>query len=285
MKFRVETTLRDDRNSYRFHVFRERGRLAAAIRPVPRTKPTLDELYGPHQEGIRETLTKIAQLPRGLVVVTGPTASGRTTTCYAMMEIINRTQARRIVVLEEHLSYDFDSKKSLVTQRNVGDDVPSYEQGAFWAFHEDLDIIYISELRTVESVQYALALAETGHLVFVTLHVPTVSEAITRLIDVFPGPRETMQRTLARALTAVIAQQLVPRDDKPGRIAINEVLLMTPQIRELIETEQTDFTAEIKSSREAGMMTMDDALTAACAAGLITEETTRSRLTDPSHLL
>jgi twitching motility protein PilT len=280
----METSLRANDRAFRFHVFRERGRLGAAIRTVPQEIPTLDDLYGEVQEGLRATLERISQLPRGLVIVTGPTGSGKTTTCYAMLETINRTAARRIIVLEEHLSYEFTSKQSLVTQRSIGDDIAGYEQGAFWAFHEDLDVIYISEMRTLDTVQYALALAETGHLVIVTLHVQTVSEAVARLIDVFPSPRDLIRRQLARNVAAVIAQQLVPRGDRPGRVALNEVLLATPRIRQMIEQGHDDLLLAIEANRDQGMQTMDDSIVQAYQAGLISYDTAWTRLTDTERL-
>lgn len=280
----VETTLRIPDATFRFHVFRERGRLGAAIRVVPRETPTLDVLYPRERDSINETLHKIIELPRGLVLVTGPTGSGKDTTCAAMIETINQTAARRIITLEDPITYEFVSKKSLITQRSIGEDVVSYEQGAFWAFHEDLDVIFINEMRTLEVVQYALALAETGHLVFSTLHTGTVSEAIMRLIDVFPGPRDLIRRMLARNLAAVLAQQLLPRCDRPGRVAANEVLLMTPRTRQMIEQGQDTYHLAIEANREAGMQTMDDSILGLYRAGVISYETAWNRLIDTERL-
>ncbi|HLV81214.1 MAG TPA: ATPase, T2SS/T4P/T4SS family, partial [Chthonomonadaceae bacterium] len=212
----IEIALRLEGRVCRFHVYRERGHWAATIRPTPQKPPTLDLLF-PEAEGIGQALHSLLALPRGLILVTGPTGSGKTTTCIGMLETMNRTQARRIVTLEDPITYELISKQSLITQRSVGQDVTSFARGAFSAFREDLDVIFISEMRDLETVQYAFALAESGHLVFATLHLENATDAVNRLIEVFPEPRDLIRRMVARNLVAVIAQRLVARGDRPGR--------------------------------------------------------------------
>jgi len=280
----IEITLRHGNRAYRCHLFKERGRPGAAIRAIPQNPPTLDDLYPPDRDAINAILQGICRLPRGLVLVTGPTGSGKSTTCVSVLETINRTAARRIVTLEDSIDYEFTSRQSVITQRNIGDDVESYEQGAYWAFHEDLDVIYIDEMRTLDVVQYALALAESGHLVLSTMHTATVSEAINRLTGIFPEPRDMIRRALAQNMVACIAQQLVPRSDRPGRVAANEILLMKPHISALIEAGETNLTAGIEAGRAEGMQTMDDSILHHYHAGVISLETAQMRIKDKTHL-
>ncbi len=280
----IEITLRQGDRAHRCHLYRERGRPGAAIRKLPQNPPVIDDLYPPDRDAINAILQGISRLPRGFVLVTGPTGSGKSTTCVSVLETINRTAARRIITLEDSIEYEFTSKESVITQRNIGDDVESYEQGAYWAFHEDLDVIYIDEMRTLDVVQYALALAESGHLVFSTMHTATVSEAINRLTGIFPEPRDVIRRALAQNMVACIAQQLVPRSDRPGRVAANEILLMTPRISELIESGATDLTAGIEAGRAEGMQTMDDAILNHYRAGTISLETAQMRMKERSRL-
>jgi twitching motility protein PilT len=274
----VERTYRQGGRTFRIHVFRERGHLGAAIRPIPQDPPTLEQLELP------KVLHSLLTLPRGLILVTGPTGSGKTTTAVAMLETINRTSARRIVTIEDPIEYEFHSKQSLITQRSVGEDVESMRRGAYWAFRDDPDIVLIAEMRDLETIQLALALAESGHLVFSTLHLGTTSEALKRLIDVFPEPRDLIRRMLARNVAAIIAQQLMPRIDRKGRVAANEILIATPEVRKRIAEGETDLRETLTAGREQGMQTMDDALLNLYRQGIISHDTAWARLEDRERL-
>lgn len=278
----VEVSLRHEERLFRFHIFRERGRLGATLRPAPQKVPVIDDLYP--QQRFRMLLQDLIKRPRGLIIVTGPSGSGKTTCVAAMLETMNQTMARRIITIEDPIAYEMVSKQSLVTQRAVGQDVRSFENGAYWAFHEDLDVIFLGELRTLDAVQYAFALAESGHLVFSCLHVESASEAVNRLIEVFPEPRDLIRRMAARNLVAVLAQRLVPCADRPGRIAVNEALVVTPRICQMIIEGRTDLTLAIEASRDLGMQTMDDAIMEAYHAGLISYETAWTHIQDREHL-
>ena len=279
----IEVSLNHRGRLYRHHVFREHGRLAAAIRPVPQEPPTLEMLY-PDPEGVGGVLRTLSQLPRGLVLVTGPSGSGKATTSAALLETINREQSRRIVTLEDPIEYEFVSKKSLITQRCVGQDVASYELGALSAFREDMDVILINELRDLETVQLAFALAESGHLVIAMLHLENASDAIRRLIEIFPEPRDLIRRTVARNLAAVVAQRLLPRADRPGRVAANEILISTPRIQRMITENSTELNVAIEAGRDAGMQTMDDSILALYRQGILSYETTWTHIEDHERL-
>lgn len=281
----LEKTLRQGKRLYRFHVFQERGRLGAAIRSVPHGVPTLDLLYPEHSAGVNATFRALSELPRGLILVTGPSGCGKTTTCFAMLEHINQTAARRILTLEDPLNFEMESKQSVITQRSIGEDVGSFAQGAYWALHEDPDVIFYKEMRTLESVQDVISLTESGHLVFTQLHCEDAAQAIERIIEVFPsGSQLTIRRSLARNLQAVIAQQLIPRSDRPGRVAANEILLATPHVRQRIEAGDMNFTPVIEANRAQGMQTMDDSIESLYRAGVLNYETASYRLLNKERL-
>jgi twitching motility protein PilT len=268
---------------FRMQVFRERGNVCAAIRVVPTRVWTLEELgfEGVHLELLR-SLTKST---RGLIIVTGPTGSGKTTTTVGMIEEINRTRAERILTLENPIEYVFESKKSIITQQEQGMDFTDLPEAIRAAFFADPDVVFLGELNNLETVHLALKLAETGHLVFALLGSGYVLDALTRLVEAFPeGNRAEIQRQLSNNLQAVIAQCLVPRNNQPGRIALHEILIATPQVRQLIRAGQLDMTAVLTSeeSRAIGMQTMDEALQAAAEAGTISHEMADSRKKWPS---
>ena len=277
-------TLRQDDAVFHCQVFRERGRLAAAIRVVPLRIWSLSELGLPP---ILETLT---QRRRGLILVTGPTGSGKSTTAAAMVEHINKTRAERIVTIEDRIEYEFRSKLSLITQRQVGEDVENYEQGILSAMNSDLDVALIGELRSMEAVRAALVLAETGHLVFSTLSVETASEAVQRLIEVFPEPRAAIRRLLARTLQAVIAQKLLPVTESyraktgKGRTVANEILVMTQRVRQMILEGQTDLTLVMEAGHTHGMQTMDEAILKEYRAGRVSYEVAELHMEDHHRL-
>ena len=274
-------TLRQDDETFRCQVFRSNGALAAAIRILPKRIPTLDEMHLPP---VFETLTRC---PRGLILIVGPTGSGKTTTVVSMLEQINMTHSARIYTLEDPLNYVLKTKLSLVTQRVVGEDVESYESGLLSIKDADPDVVFIGEMRTPEVVRLAAEIAESGTLVFSQMTADTAAEAIERLINLLGEPHGTARRLIARTFQAVIAQKLLVRADRQGRVAANEILLSTAQTRRMISDGQTApelLELVMSASRSLGMQTMDDALLNHYAEGVISRETAAEHLRDKSRL-
>lgn len=279
----IEKTLRVEQNRFRFHVFHERGNLAASLRMIPTRVPTLEELGLTH--GPYAVFQKLTELKRGLIIVTGPTGSGKSTTVSAMVEEINRQRAERIITIEDPIVFEFESKQSVVSQRTVGEDVPNFPYGLRSAMREDPDVLLIGETRDPETMVLTLTLAETGHLVFSTLHVNTASEAVQRLIEAFPESHQpVIRRLVATNLQAVVAQKLLPRADRPGRVAVHEILLGTPRIRRMIAEGQHDLTVGIEAGRNLGMRTMDDDLVRLAEQGIISHEVAWFCLEDKERL-
>jgi twitching motility protein PilT len=218
-------------------------------------------------------------------VVTGPTGSGKTTTCAGMIETINRSRAERILTVEDPIEYEFQPKQSLITQRAVGQDVTDFPAGLRSALREDPDVLYVSELRDLETLSLTLSLADTGHLVFTTLNVPSASAAVQRLVDAFPeAQRGAIRGLLARNLMAVVAQRIVPRLHQPGRVPVNEILIGTPRVRQMILEGHTDLTVAIEAGRDQGMQTMDDALVRLFERGVISHNEAWSHLLDRDRI-
>ena len=254
---------------FRACVFWDRRGLSASLRVIPRKIPTLTDLFRPEIEPVFRRLT---ELRRGLILTVGLVGSGKSTTTAAMVDTINTERAERIFTIEDPIEYLYTAKKSVISQREVLSDVESYEQGGLSALRSDPDVVVIGEFRTPEAVRIALALADTGHLVFATLHADTVSEAIRRLYESFPDNRESVQRLMARSIAAVVAQRLVPRAAAVGRVAVNEIMLVNSRIRRMIQEGETDFTLAIEAGRSEGMQTMDDSVMGQYSAGSISYE-------------
>jgi twitching motility protein PilT len=284
----VEKTLRIGSSRFRLHVFYERGNLAACARVVPTQVPTLDQL-GMGKEDL-PVLQEILRNPRGLVLVTGVTGSGKSTTIAAMIEEINRTRAERILTIEDPIEYEFESKQSLISQRTVGEDVPNFTFALRSAFREDPDVLLVGETRDLETMALTLALAETGHLVFSVLHLGSASAAVERLIESYPESQQpVIRRSVAQNLVAVIAQRLLLRHDNPSkpprrRIPANEIMVVTPRIRRMILEGQKDLSVAIEAGREEGMQTMDDSLTRLYERGIISFETAWMHLEDKDRI-
>jgi twitching motility protein PilT len=279
----ADITLRNGDRRFRLHVYRDRGGLGAAVRIIPNRVPTLAELGLGAENG--SILPKLTQLTRGLIVVTGPVGSGKTTTCAAMLEEINRTRAERIITLEDPVEYEFEGRQSLISQRSVGEDISDHPAGLRAALYMDPDVILVDRLRDLETTLLSITLAETGHLVFATLNVPTVTEAVQRIIESFPKERQaSIAELLSRNLQAVVAQMLVPRAGGTGRVALNEVLVCSPQAREIIAAGGAHLRLAIEAGRGVGMQTFDDALAAAHKKGDISYQTAYSRLVDKGRI-
>ncbi|MBQ9698483.1 MAG: PilT/PilU family type 4a pilus ATPase [Acidaminococcaceae bacterium] len=249
---------------FRINLYYSGGRLAAAIRIIPEKVPSCQAL------GLPEAVCRLSALQNGLVLVTGATGSGKSTTLAALLQEINQTRAAHIVTLEDPAEYRFVPAKSIIHQREVGNDTVSFASGLRAALREDPDIIMVGELRDLETIAVAITAAETGHLVFATLHTRSASETVNRIIDVFPEQQQRQVRVqLAGSLQAVVTQQLLP-DRQGGRTAAFEVMVVTTALRNLIregKTQQMD--SYIQTGKQLGMQTMAEAVERLKRAGKI----------------
>lgn len=270
-----------DGSRQRVNIFRQQHQVAAAIRLLNTEIPTLEQLRMPTR------LYQMAQQPRGLILVTGPTGSGKSTTLAAMIEHVNQNSDRHIITIEDPIEYKYQCKKSLIHQREVGEDVGSFADALRSALREDPDVILVGEMRDLDTISTAITAAETGHLVFSTLHTIGAVPTIERIIDVFPTSQQPQIRIqLATLLEAVVSQQLLPTADKKGRVAAFEIMFPNSAIRNLIrESKAHQIPSIIQTSRADGMITMDDALFDLYRARKITKEEAISFAQDKTSLL
>lgn len=266
---------------FRVCVFWDSNGAGASLRVIPLKIPTLPMLF---TSEIESTFHGLVNLRRGLTLVVGPVGSGKSTTVASMIDTINTERSERIFTIEDPIEYLHTSKKSLISQREVGIDIESYEQGGLSVMRADPDVILVGELRTPESVRIALALAETGHLVFATMHANSVSEAVRRLVESFPDNKETMQSMIARCLNAVIGQSLLPRADGSGRVPANEIMIVNARIRRMIAGGETDISLAIEAGLGEGMCSMDDSIISHYNRGTITYDAAWHRIQDPFRL-
>ena len=252
----------------RGNAFHQRGSPALELRMIPMRIPTFEELLLP------AVTNSIASLPCGFVLVTGPTGSGKSTTLASVVDYINENRRIHVITIEDPIEYLHHHKRSIIDQREVGVDSPSFERGLRAALREDPDVLLIGEMRDLESIQIALTMAETGHLVFGTLHTYDAPQAIDRIIDVFPAERKDLIRIqLAGSLAAVIAQRLVNRADG-GRVAAFEVLLGNSACRALIREGKThQLRNVITTSKSEGMQTLETSLIELIGSGVIDYDT------------
>lgn len=253
---------------YRVNIFKQRGSMAAALRVVGMDIPTADSL------GVPKAVQDLYAKKRGLVLVTGPTGSGKSTTLASLINLINSERTDHIITLEDPIEYLHNHKKSMVNQREIGLDTMSYAAALRAALREDPDVILVGEMRDLETISIAITAAETGHLVFSTLHTIGAASTIDRVIDVFPTHQQQQIRIqLSMVLEAVISQQLIPTADKKGRVAAFEVMLANAAIKNMIREGKTyQIQSMIQTNGKLGMVTMDDALYQLYRAGRITGE-------------
>ena len=268
---------------FRCSVFKERGNFGIVLRQIPTKLLTIDQI------GLSHTLVKdLLNRPRGLILVTGPTGSGKSTTLASMIDILNSTRDdAHIITIEDPIEFYHKHKKSIVTQREVSVDVPSFAEAIRRALRQDPDIILVGELRDLETIEAAVTAAETGHLVFGTLHTNSAAKTIDRIVNAFPGNlQETIRIQLSTVLQAVIAQILVARCDKPGRVAIHDVMINTPSISALIRDNKTfRITSDQQTGAKFGMITLDGNLLDKYTRGWISREDTINRSIDPVTVL
>jgi twitching motility protein PilT len=261
-------------------VFTQRGQTALALRVIPTKIPSYEEL------GLPWAAEWVANQPRGFVLVTGPTGSGKSTTLASIVNRINESRACHILTIEDPVEYVHNHKKSAVSQREVGLDSPSFDRALRSALREDPDVLLIGEMRDIDSIQIALTMAETGHLVFATLHTNDAPQAIDRIIDVFPAWRQEQTRVqLASSLSAVIAQRLIPRIDG-GMVAAYEVLIATHPVRNLIREGRSNQLQNIMfTNTQEGMQTLESSLARLVVDGVVTYEDAMLTTTRPKELV
>ena len=269
-----------DQARFRVAVFRQRGNISIVLRLIPNTLLTFEQI------GLPEIVRELIRRPRGLFVVTGPTGSGKTTSLATMIDYINMNFDRHIVTVEDPIEYYHQHKKSLVNQREVGVDVHSFSEALRRALRQDPDVILVGEMRDLETIEAAIAAAETGHLVFATLHTSGASGTINRIIDAFPtNQQEQIRVQLSVTLLAVLSQQLLARDDKPGRVASYEFLVVTPAIANLIRENKTfRIDSAIQTGKKFGMQLLDDHLWGLYERGIINAEEMIDKARDASDL-
>ena len=265
---------------FRINVFRQRDSVAAAFRLIPFDVPSPADL------GLPSGVVELAKLKRGFVLLTGAAGQGKSTTIAALIEIINHVRPAHIITLEDPIEYIFPHEKGLVVQRELGRDTLSFAAGLRAALREDPDVILVGEMRDVETVQAALTAAETGHLVFATLHTKTAAQSIDRIVDVVsPHQQPQVRAQLASVLNAVVTQQLLVRRDGQGLCLAVELMLVNPAIRNLIRDGKVyQIQSVLQTGSAAGMITMESSLKALCDRGLITYEEALGAAHDPREL-
>jgi twitching motility protein PilT len=269
-----------DKARIRGSAFTQRGQTSLALRVIPNRIPNFEEL------GLPYAANWVAEQPRGFVLVTGPTGSGKSTTLASIINQINETRACHILTIEDPVEYQHNHKKAAVSQREIGLDSPSFDRALRSALREDPDVLLIGEMRDIDSIQIALTMAETGHLVFATLHTNDAPQAIDRIIDVFPAWRQEQTRVqLAASLTAVIAQRLVPKIGG-GMVAAFEVLIATHPVKNLIREGRSNQLQNVMfTNSKEGMNTLESSLARMIVDGIVTYEDAMTITAHPKELV
>ncbi|MFI4985356.1 MAG: type IV pilus twitching motility protein PilT [Solirubrobacterales bacterium] len=265
---------------FRVNAYYQRGAIGAAFRLIPVGLTSIDEL------GLPATVHEFTRKPRGFVLVTGPTGSGKSTSLAAMIDEINRTREEHIMTIEDPIEFLHGHKKCLVNQRELGSDAQSFSEALKAALRQDPDVILVGEMRDLETISTALTAAETGHLVFATLHTQDTAQTIDRVIDVFPSHQQGQVRVqLSVSLQGIMTQQLLPTADGSGRVVATEVLVPNPAVRNLIREGKThQIYSVLQTSSAAGMQTMDASLAMLVRQGKITQKLAESRSSTPEEL-
>ena len=271
----------EDRARFRVSVFKQKGRIGLVLRQIPNEMIPLKKI------GLPEEINELLYKPRGLILVTGPTGSGKTTTLTSMLNFINENRACHIITIEDPIEFYHNHKKSVVTQREIGADVPSFAEAIRRALRQDPDVILVGEMRDLETMEAAITAAETGHLVFATLHTTGAASTVDRIVGAFPTDQQGQIRMqLSVGLVAVISQLLIPRIDKPGRVAAFEIMVNTPSIAAMIRDGNTHrITSDIQTGAKYGMRTLDSHLLELYTSGMISYEEFISKSRDPDTQL
>ncbi|MEG0873911.1 MAG: type IV pilus twitching motility protein PilT [Clostridiales bacterium] len=276
----VDFSLEVDGSRQRVNVYRQQGKLCAAIRILSNDAPSLDKL------GLPDIIGTFADEPRGLVLVTGPTGSGKSTTLAAMINQVNQRRSAHIITIEDPIEYVYKHGKCMIHQREIGSDVDSFSAALRSAMREDPDVILVGEMRDFETISAAVTAAETGHLVLSTLHTTGAAQTIDRIIDVFPPHSQGQIRAqLAGVLKGVITQTLVPRMDRTGRVAATEILVGTDGVLNLIrESKSHQIPSMMQSGGAVGMVTLAGSLAALVKQGVISKEDAAKAVGNPREL-
>ena len=267
---------------FRVSVFKEKGNFGMVLRQIPSKMLTFEQI------GLPESVKELLHKPRGLILVTGPTGSGKSTTLASLLNIVNETRDEvHLITVEDPIEYYHKHKKALVTQREVHVDVPNFGEALRRALRQDPDMILVGEMRDLETIEAAITAAETGHLVFGTLHTTGAAKTIDRLVNAFPQNQQEMIRIqLSTVLQAVISQLLIPRADKPGRVAAFEIMINTPSIAALIRDNKTfRIQSDIQTGSKFGMVTLDAWLMEKYVKGLIAREEVINKSQDPTTIM
>ncbi|HCK73277.1 MAG TPA: type IV pili twitching motility protein PilT, partial [Planctomycetaceae bacterium] len=268
-----------DAARFRVSVFKQRSNIAMVLRQIPNDKLT------PEQLGLSDVVVKLVLRPRGLFLVTGPTGSGKSTTLASLVNFINETCDHHIITIEDPIEFYHDHIQSTINQREIGVDVPSFSDAIRRALRQDPDVILVGEMRDLETIEAAITAAETGHVVFGTLHTNSAQGTINRIIDAFPGNLQDQIRTqLSTSIIGVLAQTLLPRITG-GRVAAYEILVVTPAIANLIRENKTfRINSAIQTGAKFGMQLMDDALFSHWQNGIVAVEEVMSKAQRPDDL-
>lgn len=264
---------------FRVNMFFEQGRISVVMRRIP------EEIPLPEEIGLPAVARTFAEMQRGMVLVTGPTGSGKSTSIAAIIRVINETRPVSILTLEDPIEFVHRPVRAVVRQREVGRDMHSFARGLRAAMRQDPDVILIGEMRDRETIEIALTAAETGHLVFGTLHTRSAEGTIDRVVDVFPANQQDQIRTqLSNSLQAIMCQILLPRSDTDGRVAAHEILLATPAVRNLVRRgNPAQIRSTMQTNSNMGMQTMDKSLADLARAGKVDVELARERAQDENE--
>jgi twitching motility protein PilT len=265
---------------YRVNAHYQRGTVGLSMRAIKADVPPLEDLNLP------EIISRLTYLPRGLVLVTGDTGSGKSTTLAAMIQAMNDRYRKHIITLEDPVEYSFQSNKCLLEQRELGSDMPSFGSGLKHALRQDPDIILVGEMRDLETTALAISAAETGHLVLSTLHTVNASQTVERIIDMYPaGQQNQIRSMLGNTLQAVISQTLFSRMDQPGMVPAVEVMLCTPAVRNIIREARTfEIPNVIDTNRQLGMISLDNAIAQLYFNNMISREDAIAQAAYPDKL-
>jgi len=274
------STTIDDGHRFRVNAHYQHGTIAISFRIIPNQIPSIDDLHLP------PIVKELADLPRGLVLVTGHTGSGKSTTLAAMIELINTKYRKRIITLEDPIEYALENKMCIIEQREIGFDCPEFASGLRHVLRQDPDIIMVGEMRDLETTGSTITAAETGHLVFSTLHTINAPQTVERIIDIYPANQQNQIRTmLANTLQAVISQTLFRRIDKPGMVPCTELLLCTSAVRNCIrENRIYEIPNIVETSRRMGMQNLDNSIVDMYSQGYLDREEAIARSTNPGKM-
>ncbi|MCK5260508.1 MAG: type IV pilus twitching motility protein PilT [Candidatus Omnitrophica bacterium] len=265
---------------FRVNIYQEKKGWAIAFRAISDKIPSVEDI------GIQESIINLTKIPKGLILVTGPTGSGKSTLIACLIDLINRERKSHIITMEDPIEYLFEDRSCIVSQREIGNHSGSFANALKYALRQDPDIVLVGEMRDLETISMALTMAETGHLVFATLHTTDAAQTVDRIIDVFPAfQQQQVRMQLSGSLRAVISQELLPNIEGTGRVAAREVMIVNSAIANLIREGQThQIYSAIQTGKGVGMQSMDNALADLCRDGLITYEAAEAKSNNPDAL-